>query len=70
MKKVQARAKPASRGKGRVRSLSLKINIKMESIRKLSNFNFQWTKTLYQNNLNNTAFFLHFLKAIDITYYL
>ena len=23
------------------------INIKTESIRKLSNFNFQWTKTLY-----------------------
>ena len=28
---------------------------KMESIRKLSNFNFQWAKTLYQNNLNNIA---------------
>ena len=28
----------------------------MESIRKLSDLNFQWTKTLYQNNLNNTAF--------------
>ena len=25
---------------------------KMESIRKLSSFSFQWTKTLYQNNLN------------------
>jgi len=24
--------------------------IKMESFRKLSNFNFQWTKTMYQNN--------------------
>ena len=30
--------------------------IKTESIRKLSNFNFQWTKTLYQNNLKHTAF--------------
>ena len=38
----------------------------MESIRKLSNFNFQWTKTLYQNNLYNIAFFLHFSRAIDI----
>ena len=28
---------------------------KTESIRKLSNVNFQWTKTLYQNNLNNIA---------------
>ena len=38
-----------------------KTSIKTESTRKLSNFNFQWTKTLYQNNLNNIAlFFLHF----------
>ena len=29
----------------------------MESIRKLSNFNFQWTKTLYQNNFKHIAFF-------------
>ena len=27
--------------------------VKTESTRKLSNFNFQWTKTLYQNNLKN-----------------
>ena len=26
------------------------LEIKTESIRKLSNFNFQWTKNLYQNN--------------------
>ena len=31
--------------------------MKTEAIRKLSNFNFQWTKTLYQNNLNNIALF-------------
>ena len=30
---------------------------KTESIRKLSNFDFQWTKILYQNNLKNIAFF-------------
>ena len=36
---------------------------KTESIRKLSNFNFQWTKTLYQNNLNNIAFFFTFFKG-------
>ena len=35
---------------------------KTESIRKLGNFNFQWTKTLYQNNLNNVAFFFTFKK--------
>ena len=32
---------------------------KTESIRKLSNFDFQWTKTLYQNNLKNIAFFFY-----------
>ena len=30
--------------------------IKTESTRKLGNINFQWTKTLYQNNLRNIAF--------------
>ena len=40
--------------------------IKMESIRKLSNFNFQWTKILYQNNLKNIAFFLRFSRAKDV----
>ena len=35
---------------------------KTESIRKLSNFNCQWTKTVYQNNLNNIAFFFTFFK--------
>ena len=34
--------------------------LKAESIRKLSIFNFQWTKTLYQYNLNNIAFFFTF----------
>ena len=36
--------------------------LKTESIRKLSNFNFQWTKTLYQENLKNMAFFFTFFK--------
>ena len=31
--------------------------IKTESLKKLSNFNFQWTKALYQKNLNHIAFF-------------
>ena len=44
--------------------------IKTEYIRKLSNFNFEWKKTLYQNNLNNIAFFLHFSRAIDMIIYL
>ena len=37
--------------------------IKTESIWKLSNFNYQWTKTLYQNNLNKIAFFFTFFKG-------
>ena len=42
--------------------------IQTESIGKLSNLNFQWTKTLYQNNLNNIA--ISFSKAMGIIYYL
>ena len=39
------------------------IEIQTESIRKLSNFNFQWTKTLYQNILSHIAFFFTLFKA-------
>ena len=38
--------------------------IKMESTRKLSNFNFQWTKTLYQNILDYIAFFFTLFKGL------
>ena len=41
---------------------SLQYN-RTESTRKLSSFNFQWTKTLYQNNLKNIAFFFTFFKG-------
>ena len=43
-----------------------------ESIgRKLSNFNFQWTKILYHNYLKRIAsFFLHFSGAMDVISYL
>ena len=37
--------------------------IQTESIGKLSNLNFQRTKTLYQNNLNNTAISFTFFKS-------
>ena len=40
------------------------LKFKAESTRKLSNFNFQWTKTLYQNNLKNIAFFFTFFKGL------
>ena len=40
-----------------------KCYFKTESIRKLSNFNFQGTKTLYQNDFNNTAFFFTLFKG-------
>ena len=43
-----------------------KCYFKTESIRKLSNFNFQGTKTLYQNDFNNTGFFFTLLKGYKI----
>ena len=39
------------------------IIFKTVSIRKLSNSNFQWTKTLYQSILSNIAFFFTFFKG-------
>ena len=39
------------------------LSFKMESTRKLSNFNFQWPKTLYQNNLKHIAFKFTFMKG-------
>ena len=39
-------------------------DIKTEYTRKLSNFNFQWTKTLYQNDLKNVAYFSTFFKDL------
>ena len=39
------------------------FKFKKESIRKSSNFNFQWTKTLHQNNFKNIAFFFTFFKG-------
>ena len=38
-------------------------SVKTESTRTLSNFNFKWTKTLHQNNLNHLTFFLTFFKG-------
>ena len=37
---------------------------------KFSNFNYQWTKTLYQNNLNDIAFFFTFSRVVDVISYL
>ena len=37
-------------------------NIEIQTENKLSNFNFQWTKTLYQNILNHIAFFFTLFK--------
>ena len=65
-----ARKKPLLPGYRIVReSISGNTNIvlnyfKTESIRKLSNFNFQWTKTLYQNNLNDITLFFTFFQGL------
>ena len=45
------------------RELLRLFKFKKESIRKSSNFNFQWTKTLHQNNFKNIAFFFTFFKG-------
>ena len=37
--------------------------IKPESTRPLSNFDFQWSKILFQNNLKHIAFFRTFFKG-------
>ena len=39
------------------------FDLKTESTRKMNNFVFQWTKTLYQNNLKHIAFFFTFFKG-------
>ena len=41
----------------------------MESSRKLGDFNFYWTKTLYQNILSHITFFLHFSSVTFILFY-
>ena len=50
-----------------VRKFSLRFQgpkiFKTESTRTVSNFDFQWTKILYQNNLKHIAFFLTFFKG-------
>ena len=38
-------------------------DFKTESIRTLSNFDFQWTEILYQNKLKHIAFVLTFFKG-------
>ena len=40
------------------------LEIKTASIWKLSNFNFQWTKTLYQNNLNSTPILFYIFQGL------
>ena len=56
--------KTQASGKGKKKGVSTVF--KMESTKKLSNFNFQWTKTSYQNNLKHNyciAFFFTFFKG-------
>ena len=42
---------------------NVREEIKTESTRTFSNYAFQWTKILYQNDLKNIAFFLTFFKG-------
>ena len=43
--------------------IDARTHFKTESTRTSSNFDFQWTKILYQNNLKHIAFFLTFFKG-------
>ena len=45
-------------------SAMVKREIKTESTRELSNFNFQWTKILYRNNLKHIAFSVHIFQGL------
>ena len=40
------------------------VSFKTDATRKLTNFNSQWTKTLFQNNLKNTAFFFYIFQGL------
>ena len=40
-------------------------NFKMKFAKRLSNFNFQWTKTSYQNNFKHIAFFFALFKGYN-----
>ena len=53
-----------------IRALSLNgiQQIKMKSIRKLSNFNFQWTKILYQKISSHIASFFALFKGCRCNY--
>ena len=41
----------------------------MECIRKLSNYNFHWTKTLCQNNFNDIAFLFMLFEGYKLEKY-
>ena len=42
------------------------FDLKTESTRKLNNFDFQWTKTLCQNNLKHIAFFFYIFQGLKM----
>ena len=48
-------------------ALIIHMCINTESVRKLSNINFQWTKPLYQKNQNHIAFLFTFFKGYRYT---
>ena len=45
------------------------VHVKKEAIRKMSYFNFQGKKPLYQNNFKHIAFFFTFFRVIDVISY-
>ena len=60
----------ASAGAGALYMLTSELlyyqHVKTKSVRKLSNFNFQWTKTLYQIIQAHYILFSHFSRGINV----
>ena len=48
------------------RGASQGFRVKTESVRRLSNFNFQWAKTLYEDNLRNYCILFYIFQGLKM----
>ena len=55
-----------------IRRFVFRQQFNTETTRKFSNFNFQWIKSLFQDDLNNIAFFFFYIfsRVINVISYL
>ena len=49
------------------RGASQGFRVKTESVRRLSNFNFQWAKTLYEDNLRNYCILFYIFQGLKMS---